>query len=181
AVLWCHARCDTVDILRELGLTYADLFDDPLPGRARDSTRRTVREFAYHDAVGAVVGVTTRQRDRPDGGKSFLPLKPMPDGGWDLGASEEFKSLPYRLPELLAGIARGDTVWITEGERDAETLASLGLTATCNAGGAGKWRASHAYWLRGADVVICQDRDTLKGRAKTTPGERHRDAVLASL
>ena len=38
--------------------------------------------------------------------------------------------IPYRLPELLAGIAAGHEVLIPEGEKDAETLAGLGFVAT---------------------------------------------------
>ena len=41
----------------------------------------------------------------------------------------------YRLPEVLAA----GEVWVVEGEKDADSLAALGIVATCNAGGAGKW------------------------------------------
>ncbi|BCV20950.1 hypothetical protein hamaS1_10190 [Moorella sp. Hama-1] len=41
-----------------------------------------------------------------------------------------------------------------EGERDADNLAALGLTATTNPGGAGKWRPEYGGPLRGAQVVI---------------------------
>ena len=42
--------------------------------------------------------------------------------------------MPYRLPELLEAIALEHRVFIVEGEKDVETLAALGITATCNPG-----------------------------------------------
>ena len=42
----------------------------------------------------------------------------------------------YSLPELL----KTDVVYIVEGEKDVNNLRRTGLTATCNPGGAGKWR-----------------------------------------
>ena len=45
----------------------------------------------------------------------------------------------YRLPELLA--RPDEPVYVVEGEKDADRLASMGLLATTNSGGAGKWQA----------------------------------------
>jgi hypothetical protein len=64
----------------------------------------------------------------------------------------------YRFPELreemLQNADERRIIFVTEGEKDAETLAGWGLVATTNSGGAGKWRLDHAEQLRGADVVI---------------------------
>ncbi|WLB05468.1 hypothetical protein QIH87_25100 [Bradyrhizobium elkanii] len=57
---------------------------------------------------------------------------------WVNGAPKGEK-IPYRLPELLE--AEHDEVLIVEGEKDADRLAAIGLMATTNAGGAGKWSA----------------------------------------
>ena len=74
-----------------------------------------------------------------------------------------------------AAIERGEeTIWIVEGEKDAEALERLGLAATCNAGGAGKWRQEHTECLAGAKgVVILADKDE--------PGRKHAVAVGKSL
>ena len=53
------------------------------------------------------------------------------------------------------------------------TLARHGITATCNPGGAGKWRAEFAEHLVGADVVILPDNDA--------PGRAHALDVARSL
>ena len=66
----------------------------------------------------------------------------------------------YRLPEVIRAIADGKAVYVVEGEKDADTLSRLGFTATCNPGGAGKWREGYSRRLQGADVIILPDCDT---------------------
>jgi hypothetical protein len=84
------------------------------------------------------------------------------------------RRVPYRLPELVAACAAGKTVWVVEGEKDVETLRGLGLTATCNPGGAGKWRPEYAAHFKGAAAVhIIPDDDA--------PGREHAAAVATAL
>src|SRR5690606_9048632 len=79
----------------------------------------------------------------------------------------------YRLPEILAAIQEEKTVYVVEGEKDADRLAAIGIPATCNPMGAGKWRDEYSGSLEGADVVILPDNDDA--------GRRHADAVARSL
>ena len=51
-----------------------------------------------------------------------------------------WRIVPYRLPELLEAIASDHPVFIVEGEKDVENLLKFGVAATCNAGGALKWK-----------------------------------------
>ena len=71
----------------------------------------------------------------------------------------------YLLPELIA--APADTpVWVTEGEKDTETLFDLGLVATANPGGAGKWQDDLTKYLKtGSWSMYSEDNDA--------PGRRH--------
>jgi hypothetical protein len=69
------------------------------------------------------------------------------------------KRVLYRLPEVLAAMG---PIYLTEGERDVETLRALGLTATTTSGGATNWRhtADHArQFLANRDVMIIRDKD----------------------
>lgn len=66
----------------------------------------------------------------------------------------------YRLPEVKDAIRDGRTVYIVEGEKDADTLARLGYVATTQPQGAGKWADSYSELLRGAHVVMLPDADT---------------------
>ena len=70
----------------------------------------------------------------------------------------------YRLPETLRAISEGKAVYVVEGEKDADTLARLGFAATCNPGGAGKWREGYSRRLQGADVIILPDCDTKENK-----------------
>src|SRR5262249_23646542 len=54
--------------------------------------------------------------------------------------AEGTRLVPYQLPELLEAISLGHTISVVEGEAKAEALAQWGIVATCNAGGANKWR-----------------------------------------
>lgn len=65
----------------------------------------------------------------------------------------------YRLPELLERIALDGTVVVCEGERDVDRAHDVGITATCNPFGAGKWLDSMSLVLAGARVVIVPDLD----------------------
>src|SRR4029450_451919 len=87
--------------------------------------------------------------------------------------------LLYHLPAVLAAIAQGEPIHLTEGERDAETLTTFGLVATTVPMGAKYWRDSHTTTLTGAHVVLWPDNDEvgqeriatvqrkLTGKAKT--------------
>jgi len=60
-----------------------------------------------------------------------------------------------------------------EGEKDVESLQALGVVATTNPGGAGKWRTEFNEHLRGRRAIILPDNDAA--------GRRHAEAVAGSL
>ena len=76
----------------------------------------------------------------------------------------------YRLPQVIRAIADGKSVFVVEGEKDVETLERLGHVATCNPGGAGKWREGYSRRLEGADVIILPDNDS---KEKGYTGQNH--------
>lgn len=95
----------------------------------------------------------------------------VPGKGW--GRSKySVEPVLFRLPRVLKAVALGGVVYVCEGEKDVLTLVELGLTATCNAGGAGKWKERYAECLEGAHVVVIPDQD----RA----GEEHAATVARS-
>lgn len=81
-------------------------------------------------------------------------------------------ALPYRLPELDA-TPIGKVVFICEGEKAVEAIRHLGLVATTNHGGAGKWWDSLTPHFTGRKVVILPDNDQA--------GERHLQKVGTAL
>lgn len=155
-LLNCFAGCDTRDIVSALGLEMKDLFGE----------RREVARYIYRDVNGCEL--FAKHRYEP---KDFLVFHKEGDG-WEPKIGNAQPVL-YRLPELNAAVAAGQTVYIVEGEKDVDAMAAKGYAATCNYEGAGKWRDSYAFWFAGADVVIIADRDE--------PGYQHARKVRESL
>ncbi|MDP9982941.1 5S rRNA maturation endonuclease (ribonuclease M5) [Pseudarthrobacter oxydans] len=158
-VLKCHAGCATEDVVSAIGLSMADLFDEP-PAKA--AGRVEVARYPYTDAAGTVLFEKIRYVP-----KTFIITPP--------GAVKKLAEKPlYRLPELPAAIEAGKVVHLVEGEKDADRLRSKGYTATCNFDGAGKFnKPEYAEYLRGATVVIIADNDDA--------GHRHADQAKALL
>ena len=133
----------------------------------------TVATYDYTDAVGELVFQVVRQHaadpSKPAGYvKTFRQRRPDEHGGW-LYNMDGVERVLYRLPEVAAA----KTVWIVEGEKDADTLAKLGFTATCNVGGAGKWLAAYSESLEKKQVAICGDNDDV--------GQKHVKMVFDAL
>ena len=148
-VLHCHAGCDLSAILEELGLGMADILR-PAASASDNGKAQTIYE--YQDKSGDLLFQVIR---RP--GKKFFQRRPNGKGGW-INNLKGVRCVPYRLPELLT-TDPSESVFIPEGEKDVENLRSLGLTATCNPGGAGKWQKGYGVFLKGRDVVILSDND----------------------
>jgi hypothetical protein len=162
-LLTCHAGCSTDEILTALGLQARDLFvEQP----STNGNRAAVNEYVYSDATGGVVMKVIR---RP--GKKFSQCRPDGKGGWVWNLNGVNRVL-YRLPEVIAAVAAGQTIYVVEGEKDVEAL-RVKVNATCNPGGAGKWLPAYSKSLTGADVVVIADRDE--------PGRKHAQAVAESL
>ena len=118
--------------------------------------------YTYTDEDGEAL-FQVRRRPRGDG-KTFAQFRWEGDR-WEPGLGD-VEPVLYRLHEVLAAAERGRLVYITEGEKDADALRELGVTATTNPGGAGKWRDKYSETLVGASSVeIVRDRDV--------PGSRH--------
>lgn len=121
------------------------------------------RVFEFADEHGAVLFRRHREDetrwDEEDGwvvtGKRFWVEHRTNNGRWVLGAPPPHQKVPYRYPELLAA-AEGEPVYLTEGEKDADSLASAGCVATTG------WNGTWDGWdglLEGRDVKIIADRD----------------------
>lgn len=153
----CHAGCSVSAIAAARGLRVADLFHDSATNGAGPRAR-IVATYDYVDERGELLYQVMRFDP-----KGFRQRRPDGRGGWAWNLDGVRRAL-YRLPDL----AEARTVYVVEGERDADNLAALGLIATTNAGGAGKWGDGLTRALvdaRVEHVVILPDADAA--------GERH--------
>ena len=173
-------RGGTLDLIqRELNCGRAGaltwLEEQGMKDTDRDAAPRAAQAkvfYDYRDATGAIAFRVERR------GKGMSPpfLQHGPDGKGGFhsarGCMQGVPRLPYRLPELLGADPQG-IVFVCEGEKDADRLASGGLIATTNPGGAGKFTADLAAHLEGRRVVALEDNDDA--------GAAHVASVLATL
>ena len=125
-----------------------------------------VAEYNYTDERGSLLYQVCRLSP-----KSFRQRKPEGEGWtWRLG---DVRRVLYRLQAVLDQVDRGGLVYVCEGEKDVQAVEEAGGVATCNAGGAGKWRDEYSAALKGAQVIIVADNDE--------PGRKHAAQVAASL
>jgi len=117
---------------------------------------REAGTYVYADATGNVLYRTTR-REATGEAKRFVAER-WDSGRWVSGLGD-VERVPYRLPEVLAAIAAGQTIYFAEGERKADKLASMGFAATAIAFGANGWKPEYGPVFAGATVVILPDND----------------------
>jgi putative DNA primase/helicase len=96
--------------------------------------------------------------------KDFRLRRPDGNGGWIWELNGTPRVL-YRLPEIYAA-SKQDWIIIVEGEKDAETLRSLGFEATTS-GNATSWHSEFALDLAGRLVCVLPDNDKAGTRYAT--------------
>lgn len=188
ALLNCKAGCAVQSICDKIGISLADLFPEcstvstfngnrskpekrpknvelrsNKPSGLRFSTAREAIDdleqrngprsslWTYLDAKENPVGVIVRW-DRPDG-KEIRPIALIGEH-WHIGGMPEPRPL-YCLPNLIAAM----TVYICEGEKAADAVQSLGLTATTSVHGSQSPTKTDWTPLAGKQVVILPDND----------------------
>lgn len=164
-LLRCFAGCSFNSIVAAVGLKPRHLFPqrqykNPQYWSVKEKPEKT---YTYHDAHGKPLHLTLRFP-----GKVFKQGLPDGKGGYTLGLNG-VDTVIYNLPFVL----KAKEVFILEGERDSDSINSLGLCGTCNPMGAGKWKESYNQYFPGKAVIIIPDADE--------PGRRHAEQVALSL
>jgi hypothetical protein len=127
-----------------------------------------VKTYDYTDANGELLYQVCRLEP-----KSFRQRRPNGSGWkWELGE----KRVLYRLGELLQ--FPDATVFLCEGEKDADRVAELGHCATTVA--SGKWTPDCVAPLAGRDVWIIEDHDDA-GRKRSADAVKHLHGVAKSV
>lgn len=154
----CHAGCGGGG-LKEL----ASRLNVPPPWGERSPSKKsggkkTETVYDYRDEEDRLAYQVVRT-DIEGEGKKVRQRRPDGNGGW-VWKMAGVKPLPYRLPELLAGIKAKRWIFVAEGEKCVDALVKQGLTATTNHGGAKKWMPSLSdYFPEGCHVAIVPDND----------------------
>lgn len=155
-VMFCHAGCETKTIVAALGIDIKELFPPQEPVKSN-----IVATYDYRDLDGTLLHQTVRFFP-----KDFRQRMPDGGGGWIWKTSK--RRVPYRWPELVGH----STIYIVEGEKDADALWAIGIPATCNLGGAGKWGIKETQCLTEIGVtrvIVLPDNDN--------PGIKHAQEI----
>jgi len=185
ALIICRsAGCPTDQILTHLGLHTRDLFPPtttttrvdmraPDPGPPRQHTA----DYLY--TVGGLELVRKRRYQLADGTKTFtIQHRDTPTSPWKNGQGGLTPD-PYRWTDWHTTNPTR-TIFIVEGEKDADRLHTLGLQATTNIGGAAapqqtpKWPTGWGQQhFAGRNIIILPDNDP--------PGHAHAQQVAADI
>lgn len=148
----CHAGCTTETIVARLGLAMKDLMPAGAAQPTQEKDRpKIVATYDYRDEGGNLLYQVVRYDP-----KDFRQRRPEGDKWkWSVKGS---RMVPYRLPDLLKHPLE-KAVAVVEGEKDVHRLDGIGIFATTNAGGAGKWRSEYNEYFRNRFVVVLPDND----------------------
>lgn len=149
--------------LEDLGNRFGVTPADQMPN-LKKKNKNLVAEYSYTDRDGQLVFQVCRFNNP----KTFRQRQPDGNGGWrwNMTGIEPF---PYRLHEVVGA----DTVFLPEGEKDCDRIAELGLTASCNPMGAGKFKPKYANHFKNKNIVIIPDNDLF--------GQEHAENVAETL
>ncbi|MGH9740579.1 MAG: DUF3631 domain-containing protein [Candidatus Acidiferrales bacterium] len=126
-----------------------------------------VAEYVYRTADEKLIARKLRFEPGADGRKKDFIWQRWENRTWVSGLGS-VKTPLYRLPEIAAE----PFVILTEGERDSDAGATIGLP-TATSGGVGSFREDHAEMLRSKRLVIVADADD--------PGREHAQKVATVL
>lgn len=168
---YCHSDCGRGGSLIAFEMEITGTSFAEAAAQARSIVGRVERRkkgpivniYDYEDEQGKVLFQCVRREP-----KEFSQRRPDGRGGW-IWNLQGVRRVLFRLPTLKSA----DAVILTEGEKDALSLVALGIVATCNPMGAGKWRPEYTEQLAGKAVTIVPDNDAA--------GEGHLQTVGTSL
>jgi len=171
ALVHCHAGCTATAITAAIGLTVRDLMPErPNTSHNGQKEGRIFASYDYLDENRQLLFQAVRYDP-----KDFRQRRPDGNGGWFKNL-DGVRRVPFRLPELLASPI-DQPVYIVEGEKDVLALDALGLCATCNPMGAGKWKKLDDGMIgsafRDRTVIVIPDNDDA--------GRKHAYDVVESL
>ena len=131
---------------------------------------KIVKTYDYTNSDGALLYQVCRLEP-----KSFRQRRPDGDSEW-VWNLDGVNRVPYRLPDLIK--YPFGTIFVTEGEKDADRLAEYDLCATTAA--SGKWDGIDISIFAGRDVMVLEDNDET-GRRKALDAAARLQAVASTV
>ena len=149
-LLDCKKGCTHAEICDALGIKIVDLFPPKIEVYTPEH-----REHIYCNEHGEPVAKKVIERKAGKKDKTCVWYR-WNGEQWEKGLNG-YKPPLYNLPAV---ISEPHSVYIVEGEKDAETLQKMGFVATSSPNGAGsRWNKEYNKPLAGKSIVILQDND----------------------
>jgi hypothetical protein len=158
----CHGGCDQHDVfsaIRDYGLLpdlepRAELLASikPLQQPVLE------QEWHYTDEDGVTLFIKQRYKTGDAKGKTYKQLR-VDEHGRRHPSITGANIVPYNLPEVEEARTNNRTVFLTEGEKAADALKTIGVVATCTHQGASSFPEDAIQYFAGLNVVILPDND----------------------
>jgi hypothetical protein len=170
----CHAGCDqreVFDAVRERNLLQST------PKREEISYTQhqqpvLEKEWIYRAEDGTELFTKRRYKTSDAKGKTYS-IHRVDASGKRIAGLKNTRIVPLNLPELLQAKQAGKAIYLVEGEKAADALASIGAVATTSHTGAGSWPTEITQYFTGANVVVIPDHDE--------PGRSYAKRAIAHL
>lgn len=141
-LLKCFSGCSFQTIITALGIATNG------NGNGNGRTPKIEAIYDYTDETGNLLYQCVRFEGKDFGWRQFDAK------GKEVWNLKGVRRVPYQLPKLVKLPTDADFV-MTEGEKDADTLAAHGMTATNHK----NWQAEFDHLLKGRNTIIFQDHD----------------------
>lgn len=188
-LLKCHGGCSQHDVwaaVRDLGLLpqlsewVEPLVIRPINGHHPAPVQfppppvqlHLTNEWEYVDEHGSVLFVKQRYKTSDTKGKTYKLLRVLEDGTRQ-ASMQGARVIPYRLSDVLEAKLQAKPVFLCEGEKAADALASIGVFTSTSHTGAGSWPAANSHWFADLNIVLVPDNDQ--------PGYRYASLVASAL
>jgi hypothetical protein len=156
----CHAGCDqreVFDAVMERNLLQST------PKREEISFTQhqapvLEKEWVYRSEDGTELFTKRRYKTSDAKGKTYS-IHRVDASGKRIAGLKDTRIVPLNLPELLQAKQAGKAIYLVEGEKAADALASIGAVATTSHTGAGSWPTEITQYFAGANVVVIPDND----------------------
>ena len=150
-LLHCFTGCNSDDICNALQIKQSDLFLDTVSTYKSKEKGQFIRAHSNIDEGGNIIARKDIYR-YPDGRKSAIWYR-HENGTYKKGLNGIEPPL-YDIQDVVKEL---DTVYVVEGEKDAETIKKMGYTATTLP--KGKWIKDYEKYLQNKNIVVIRDID----------------------
>jgi hypothetical protein len=157
----CHGGCSQEEVFNTIKdmrlLPELEERPDPLANIKPLPVIQFDDEWEYQDENRNTVFVKQRLKIG-ESGKTYRLYKIDTDGRRSTTLGDA-RIVPYNLPAMLDAKSAGRIIYLVEGEKAADALQWIGVTATTAHTGAGSWPEAITEYFAGANVVILPDND----------------------